>query len=64
MAPKKKPGEGDPPGPAKRTRRSQQPGQSVDDGDENVEDLPLIKEKSPTKPKYWKRNFDPSYSEY
>ena len=45
--------------PAKRTRGKGAAGDP--DDDDTSADLPLIKMASPTKPKYWKRNFDSTY---
>ena len=42
--------------PAKKTKAAEDP-----DDDDTSPDLPLIKMTSPTKPKYWKRNFDSTY---
>ena len=61
MPPKRGKSTGSKDPPAKRTRGQQKAAQDPDDDDDLSGDLPLIKIASPTKPKYWKRNFDQSY---
>ena len=56
---RKRTGAGSKDPPAKRTR-GKKTAEDPDDDDTSA-DLPLIKMASPTKPKYWKRNFDSTY---
>ena len=57
---RKRTGAGSKEPPAKRTR-GQKAAEDPDGDDDTSADLPLIKIASPTKPKYWKRNFDSTY---